>query len=230
MSDLIIPNHLGFIIDGNRRWAKEHGVPTYEGHLAGYKTTMKILTKALEMGVKYGTVYAFSTENWMRDKDEIKKLMNLMLQLLVRDLPIIQEKNVKLVILGSRERLDKKIVESISKAEAATANNTGGTLAVCWNYGGQLEIVDAVKKIIKSGKTADDVTIDLISQNLYSPELPPIDMIVRTSGEMRLSNFMTWRSAYSEMHFIDKMWPDMKKQDLVDIFKEYGKRSRRFGA
>lgn len=230
MTDFVIPNHLGFIIDGNRRWAKNHGVPTYEGHLAGYNTTITILTKALEMGVKYVTVYAFSTENWMRDKDEVKKLMGLMLQLLVRDLPIIQEKNVKLVILGSRERLSKKVVKSIREAEAATANNTGGTLAICWNYGGQLEIVDAVRNIIESGKTADEVTIDLINQNLYSPEVPPIDMVVRTSGEQRLSNFMMWRSAYSEIYFIDKMWPDMEECDLLDIFREYGKRSRRFGA
>lgn len=230
MNELNIPNHLGFIVDGNRRWAKKHGLPVYEGHLAGYNTIVDILTSALEAGVKYASVYAFSTENWKRDDDEVSKLMGIMLKIVTTDLSIFEKKNVRLVVLGSRDRLESKMVKAIDEAVAKTANNTGGTLAICWNYGGQLEIVDAVKKIIKSGVKPGDVTVDTISENIYNPEIPPVDLIVRTSGEQRLSNFMLWRSAYSEIMFIDKFWPDMTKKDLNAIFREYTKRTRRFGA
>ena len=229
MSDLVIPNHIGFIVDGNRRWAKQHGLPTYEGHLAGYNAIQEIVTAAYDAGVKYASAYIFSTENWKRSEDEVSRLMGLVLKLLTSDLPIFEKNNIKLKVLGSRERVSNRILEAIDNAEAVTAKNTGGTLALCFNYGGQLEIADAVKKIIKSGVSADDVTTELIAQNLYAPEMPPIDIVVRTSGEQRLSNFMLWRVAYSEIMFIDKMWPDMTKSDVTDIIKEYSKRSRRFG-
>lgn len=230
MPENILPNHIGFIIDGNRRWAREHGLPVYEGHMAGYNAVIDVLTATLEAGVKYATVYAFSTENWKRNDDEVSKLMAMMLRIVTTDLPILKKKNVKLKVIGSREKIDEKILKAIDKAEAETAHNDGGTLAICWNYGGQLEVIDAVKKIIKAGVKADDLTIDMISENLYSPELPPLDLIVRTSGEQRLSNFMLWRSVYSEIIFIKKFWPDMKKKDLKSIFLEYSKRARRFGA
>lgn len=230
MLDLVIPNHIGFIIDGNRRWAVKHGLPTYEGHLAGYNTVIEVLTAALESGIKYATIYAFSTENWKRNADEVSKLMGMMLRILTTDLPILMKKNIKLVVVGSLENIDEKIVKAISEAQHKTAKNTGGTLAVCWNYGGQLEVVDAVKKIIDSGAKSEDITVDLISKNLYVPDLPPLDLIVRTSGEQRLSNFMLWRSVYSEILFIDKLWPDMTKKDISFIINEYSKRARRFGA
>lgn len=229
MGDVNIPNHIGFIVDGNRRWAKMNGLPTYEGHLAGYNAIIEVLTAALEAGVKYTTVYAFSTENWKRDDDEVSKLMGMMLRILTTDLPILESKNIKLLVIGSRERIDSKIVKAIDEAVAKTANNTGGTLAICWNYGGQLEIVDAVKNIIASGIKSADVSVETINQNVYSPELPPLDLIVRTSGEQRLSNFMLWRAAYSEIMFIDKFWPDMTKKDLKKIINEYSKRTRKFG-
>ena len=230
MSDLVLPNHIGYIIDGNRRWAVQHGLPTYEGHLAGYNTVIDVLTASLEAGIKFATVYAFSTENWKRDKDEVSKLMSMMFRILTTDLPILIKKNIKLVVIGSRENIDEKILNAITKAELKTAKNTGGTLGICWNYGGQLEITDAVKKIVKSGVEPDEITIDLISQYLYVPDVPPLDLIVRTSGEKRLSNFMLWRSPYSEILFIDKMWPDMNKDDVSFIINEYNKRARRFGA
>ena len=229
MTNLVIPKHIGFIVDGNRRWAKKHGLPAYEGHLAGYNAISDIVTATFEAGVEFATAYIFSTENWKRSEDEVSKLMGLILRLLTSDLPIFEKNNIKLLVIGSRENVDERILKAIDNAEAVTANNTAGTLALCFNYGGQVEIVDAVKKIVQSGISADDITTDLISQNMYAPEIPPVDIVVRTSGEQRLSNFMLWRAAYSEMMFIDKMWPDMTKDDVTAIINEYSKRSRRFG-
>ena len=229
MPELVIPNHIGYIVDGNRRWAKQHNLPTYEGHLAGYNAIQEIATATFKAGVKYVSAYIFSTENWKRSEEEVGKLMGLVLKLLTTDLPIFTKNNIRLKIIGSRDRVDSKILKAIDNAELVTANNTAGTLALCFNYGGQLEIVDAVKKIVQLGTVADDITTDLITQNLYAPELPSIDIVVRTSGEQRLSNFMLWRVAYSEMMFIDKMWPDMIVDDVTDIINEYSKRSRRFG-
>ena len=223
------PSHVGFIVDGNRRWAKKHGLPTYEGHLAGYNAIQEVAIAALDSGVKYVSAYVFSTENWKRSQSEVGKLMGLVLKLLTSDLPIFDERNIRLKILGSREKVSPKILQAIDAAELRTASNTAGTLVVCFNYGGQLEIADACKKIVQSGVSADQVTPELISQNLYSPEIPPLDVVVRTSGEQRLSNFMLWRSAYSELIFVDKLWPDMTKDDVDDILKEYLRRSRRFG-
>ncbi len=229
MADITIPRHIGFIVDGNRRWAKKHGLPTYEGHLAGYNTLQDVITATFEAGVEFISTYIFSTENWKRSQDEVSKIMGLMLKSLTADLPIFEKNNIKLIILGSRDGISERLLKAIDHAETFTADNTAGTLVICFNYGGQLEIVDAVKKIIKSGISADHVTPDLIERNLYSPEIPPIDIIVRTSGEQRLSNFMLWRAAYSEIMFIEKLWPDMTKADVTDIMSEFNRRSRRFG-
>lgn len=225
----ITPRHVGYIVDGNRRWAKIHGIPTYEGHLAGYNALKEVSVATLEAGVEYMSAYVFSTENWKRSEDEVSKLMGLVLRLVTTDLPEFNKRNIKLRVIGSREGVDSKIIDAIEKAEAETAANTGGILAFCFNYGGQLEITDAVKKIVQSGVSADKITPELISQNIYEPELPPIDMIVRTSGEQRLSNFMLWRSAYSELLFLKKHWPDMNSDDVHHIIKEYSKRQRRYG-
>lgn len=225
----IIPKHVGFIVDGNRRWAKKHGIPTYEGHLAGYNALKDVAIETLAQGVEYMSAYIFSTENWKRSADEVKHLMSLTLKILTSDIPIFNEHNVRLRVIGSREGVDKKILKAIDNAEAETAHNTGGVFAVCFNYGGQLEITDAVKKIVQSGVAAEDITEELIARNLYAPEVPPLDVIVRTSGEQRLSNFMLWRSAYSEFIFLKKNWPDMTKDDVTSIIKEYARRQRRFG-
>ena len=225
----VIPNHVGYIVDGNRRWAKKHGLPAYEGHLAGYNALKDVAIATLEAGVKYMSVYAFSTENWKRSADEVSRLMGLTLKVLRSDVPEFNEKNVKLQIIGSRQGIDPRIIKEMDHAEAATAHNTGGVLALCFNYGGQAEITEAVKKIVQSGVSADDITAELISENLYAPEVPPLDLIVRTSGEKRISNFMLWRSAYSELIFLDQMWPDMTKDDVTAIINEYSRRQRRFG-
>jgi undecaprenyl diphosphate synthase len=225
----VIPQHIGYIIDGNRRWAKKHGLPTYEGHMAGYNAIQEVATASFNAGVKYVSVYSFSTENWKRSEEEISKIMGLILRLLKSDLHIFIDNNIRLEVLGSRERLDAKILKVVDEAKELTKHNTGGTLALCFNYGGQIEISDAVKKIVQSGTKVDAITPELIGENLYAPEIPPIDIIVRTSGEQRLSNFMLWRAAYSEMLFLDKMWPDMTKDDVAAILEEYSRRGRRFG-
>lgn len=224
-----IPAHVGYIVDGNRRWAKKHGLPTYEGHLAGYNALKEVGIATLEAGARYMSAYVFSTENWQRSQDEVSKLMGLVLRLLSADVPEFNKHNVKLRVLGSRQGIDQKICDAIDKAEAETANNTGGVFALCFNYGGQLEITEAVKKIVQSGVPAEEVTEELIAQSLYAPDVPPIDIVVRTSGEQRLSNFMLWRAAYSELLFLKKNWPDMTKDDVTAIMKEYAGRQRRFG-
>ena len=225
----MIPQHIGFVIDGNRRCAKEHGLPVYEGHLAGYNGLKDVLLETLHRGVKYASAYVFSTENWKRSEEEVGHLMGLLLRVLEADVPIFVENNVRLRVIGTREGLSDAIVRAIERAEAKTAELTGGELLLCLNYGGQLEIADAVKKIVQLGIEAEDITPDLIAQHLYAPEVPPCDIIVRTSGEQRLSNFMLWRAAYSELLFLEKNWPDMTKDDVTAILDEYTRRNRRFG-
>lgn len=229
MIDKTTPKHIGYVIDGNRRWAKKYGIPAYEGHLAGHSAIQEVVQASFDAGVEYVSVYIFSTENWKRSQQEVRKLMGLVLTILTSDLHLFDENNVKLKVLGSRDRVSDKILDAIDKAEAQTANNTKGTLAVCFNYGGQLEIADACKKIVQSGIEASEITPELIAQNLYAPEIPPIDLVVRTSGEQRISNFMLWRAAYSELLFLEKLWPDMTKADVQAILKEYSRRDRRIG-
>lgn len=229
MSDLMIPKHVGYIVDGNRRWAKTHGLPTYEGHLAGYNAIQEVAQASFDAGVEYVSAYIFSTENWKRSEDEVGKLMGLVLKLLTSDLHIFADNNIRLRVLGSQDNVSDRVLKAISEAEERTKDNTGGTLAICFNYGGQLEIVEAVKKIVHEGVSEADVTAELIEKNLYAPEVPPVDMLVRTSGEQRLSNFMLWRAAYSELMFLDKLWPDMTKDDVTAIIEEYSRRDRRIG-
>jgi len=226
---LVTPRHVGYIIDGNRRWAKKHGLPTYEGHLAGYSALKDVAFATLEAGVSYMSIYVFSTENWKRSQEEVRGLMALILKLFTTDAKMFKEHNIQLKILGQRNGLDVKILKAMDALEAETRGNTAGTLAICLNYGGQLEIVDAVKKIVQSGVAAEAVDENLIAEHLYGAEVPPVDVIVRTSGEKRLSNFMLWRAAYSELIFLNKQWPEMTKEDVTAIIKEYSGRQRRFG-
>lgn len=223
------PRHIGYIIDGNRRWAKQHGLPAYEGHMAGYNAIQEVVKATFDAGAEYVSAYIFSTENWKRSEKEVSKLMSLVLRLLTADLHLFDDNNVRLRVLGAREHVSERILKAIDDAEARTASNTRGTLAICFNYGGQLEIADACKKIVQSGVDANTITPELIAEHLYAPEVPPIDLVVRTSGEQRLSNFMLWRAAYSELLFIEKLWPDMTKEDVTSILEEYSRRQRRFG-
>lgn len=226
-SALTIPTHLGFILDGNRRWAKKHGLPTYEGHLAGYHALKDVVLKAAECGVKFVSIYAFSTENWKRPSDEVSGLMALALRIFKTDIAELINNKIKVRILGARDGIPPKLLKAMEDVEQQSKHFTRTTVAVCFNYGGQREITDAVNKCLADGIT--NITEDAIRQRLYDPEIPDIDLVVRTSGEQRMSNFMLWRIAYSEFYFIDKLWPDMQPSDVDDILQEYTKRNRRFG-
>ena len=227
MSDL--PTHIGYIIDGNRRWAQAQGLPAKAGHTAGYEALKTVLIETLERGIPYVSAYVFSTENWKRSKAEVQWLMALLVRVLREDLHLFMEKSIRIRVLGSRDRLSRAVVRAIDEAEGKTAHLTGGQALTCLNYGGQLEISDAVKKMIEEGVAANEVTPELFGKFVYAPDVPACDLIVRTSGEQRLSNFMLWRAAYSELIFVKKSWPDMTKQDVTDILKEYTRRQRRFG-
>lgn len=229
MDTSTIPKHIGFIVDGNRRWAKARGLPVYEGHLAGYSAVQEVVRASFEAGVQYVSAYVFSKENWKRSQDEVNRLMGLALKIAQSDINLLLDNNVKVCVLGSRHGVDPKIIAAIDDIEARSADNTAGTLALCFNYGGQLELADAYKAMMKAGVQADDVTPEAIAQYLYYPDIPPVDLIVRTGGEERISNFMLWRAAYSEFMFIEKYWPDMTKEDVTAILEEYSVRNRRFG-
>ena len=224
-----LPKHVGYIVDGNRRWAKKHGLPTYEGHLAGYNAIQDVARATFDSGVEYMSAYIFSTENWKRSENEVKALMGLVLKLFTSDLHIFNEENIRLRVLGSKDMVNERIKKAIVEAEEATKNNTRGTLALCFNYGGQLEIADAVKKFVQAGGDASSITVEDIASNLYAPDIPPVDLIIRTSGEQRLSNFMLYRAAYSELMFVPKPWPDITKEDVKKALHEYNNRGRRFG-
>jgi len=229
MSSEPIPTHVGYIVDGNRRWAKAHSLPTYEGHLAGYNTVKEIVRETIECGVKFVTLYSFSTENWQRAEAEVSGIMKLAMRLFTVDVKELVEQDVRLLVLGERADLSSAIQRAIEKAEAKTAGGTRGTIAICFNYGGQQEIAQAVQRLVAEGGPTAAITPEAISRHLYHPEVPPVDLIVRSSGEQRLSNFMLWRSSYSELLFLEKLWPDMTKGDVAAILKEYARRKRRFG-
>lgn len=224
-----IPIHVGFIMDGNRRWAKTQSLPTLEGHMQGQETLRTISKYAFDQGVKFVSAYVFSTENWKRSEKEVNYLMKLLHRAVDKYLDEFHEANVKLVFLGSRDRLSASVLEAAEKAEEKTRNNTRGTLALCFNYGGHQEIVDATKKIVASGVSPSEITIDVLNANLYGPEVPPVDFIIRTSGEHRLSGFMLWRAQYSELYFVDKHWPAFTPEDFDKALAEYAHRHRRFG-
>lgn len=227
MSD--IPQHIGIIMDGNRRWAKAHGSSAIEGHRAGYKALKALLPAVKQAGIPYFTVYAFSSENWSRAKDEVKGLMQLLKWVFTNELKSLIKEGIKIRIIGSLENIPDDIVKILRKAEKATAQNEAGTLGICFNYGGQHEIVDATKKIIADKLEPAKLTIEKFAKYLYEPDIPPIDLIIRTSGEQRLSNFMLWRAAYSELVFVHKHWPDFNETDLDNAIKEYSERQRRYG-
>ncbi len=224
------PKHIGFILDGNRRWAKKHGLPTYEGHLAGYNALKDVIAATADAGVKYISFYTWSTENWSRAESEVRGVMKLIRRLFQVDIKELEKQGYRVVVLGGKERLPDDIVEMIEGVEQRSAEGKRATLAMCFNYGGQQEIVRATQKAIAAGVSPDDLTTESFAQYLDHPEIPSCDLIVRTSGEQRLSNFMLWRSAYSEFIFLDKFWPDMTPDDVDDILAEYSKRNRRHGA
>lgn len=224
-----VPRHLGIIPDGNRRWGKAHNVPKLEAHRRGYDVLMQVATGALERGVEYLTAWGFSTENWDRDPEEVQYLMDLFLWAATKEVNKLHAKNVRMKFVGSREGLSDKLVKAIESAEAKTAANTAGTFALGLNYGGQAEIADAFKLMMADDIKPEEVTPEKISEYLYTADLPPVDLVIRTSGEHRTSGFMLWRAAYTELYFSDKFWPEFTIDDLEAAFAEYARRERRFG-
>lgn len=224
-----IPIHLGLILDGNRRWAKARGLPTLEGHRQGAEAFKTTALAAFEKGVQYVSAYTFSSENWQRTEEEVGYLMKLLVKAVEKHLSTFDKAGIKIVVLGRREGLDKTVLQAIEKAESRTASNAKGTLALCFNYGGHEEIVDALKSILRSGLSADEITHKTIQESLYHPEVPGIDLLVRTSGEQRTSGFMLYRSDYAELYFTDTLWPDFGEAELDKALSEYAQRKRRFG-
>lgn len=228
-----IPTNLGIIMDGNGRWAKKRGLPRTAGHVTGAQVFRKIAKYCEKCGVRYLTVYAFSTENWRRPKDEVESIMNLLRQYLKESLADFQQENIVVRFIGNREELAQDIRDLIEEAEESTADKTGMTLNIALNYGGQQEILHATRALAQ--RVADglldpnDINEKMLQDALYTGEQPPVDLILRPSGEYRLSNFLIWQSAYAEFVFMDVLWPDFKEQDLDWAFEEYARRDRRFG-
>lgn len=222
-----LPQHIGIIMDGNGRWAKKRGLPRSAGHKAGAESLKKIITEANKLGVKYATVYAFSTENWKRPKDEVDYLMSLLMDYLINAEKTLAGENVVIKAIGSRKELSEEMQKQIIKTEEFTKNNTGIVMNIALNYGGRDEIVHAVNEIIKSGEK--EISIKTIEKHLYTAGQPDVDLLIRTSGEERLSNFMLWQISYAEMWFTDKLWPDFKPKDLRRAILDYQHRGRRFG-
>ncbi|MCA9348086.1 di-trans,poly-cis-decaprenylcistransferase [Candidatus Saccharibacteria bacterium] len=224
-----LPSHIGYIVDGNRRWAKANGLASLQGHKRGFEVLRDISIASIEAGVQYVSAFCFSTENWNRSKTEVSYLMKLIVKLLNENINDMADRNIRIVHVGARDGLPKSVLVAIDKAVAKTADCTKGTLALCINYGGQQEIVDATKKLLRQRPDPVRLTIDDFSKALYTPYIPDIDLVVRTSGEYRTSGFMLWRTAYAEYSFVDKCWPDFTKQDLKLVLLDYARRHRRFG-
>jgi len=229
----IAPTHIGFIVDGNRRWAREKGLPTLEGHRRGFDRVELIAENIFDKGVKFASFYLFSTENWSRSEEEVSYLMDLLRRNITRLAKKLKKKGIKMVWQGRTEHAPADVVEKIKDAEEQTKDGTTGTVAICFNYGGHWEIADAASKLVadmaKNPTNTPEITPEIFAKYLYQPEVPPCDLIVRTSGEQRISGFQLWRSAYSEFLFLDKKFPDMGIEDIDDIIAEYSNRSRRFG-
>ncbi|MCM3782926.1 isoprenyl transferase [Neobacillus mesonae] len=228
-----IPRHVAIIMDGNGRWAKRQGLPRIFGHQSGMKAVKRATIAANDLGIKYLTMYAFSTENWTRPRDEVDFLMRLPVDFLSQELDELIERNVCVKMMGHEEDLPDHTIKAIREAVEKTKHNTGLVLNFALNYGSRKEITEAVKSIghqIEAGKLqADQITPDLIGQHLLSGSIPDPDLLIRTSGELRISNFMLWQLAYSEMWFTDIYWPEFDKQHLHEAIAEYQQRTRRYG-
>lgn len=220
--------HLGFIVDGNRRWARERGLPTLEGHRRGYKKVEKVIELLKDRGVEYMSFYLFSTENWNRAKDEVAYLMDLVRANLPGLVKKLKKLDLKGVVIGRSENVDPKLWASLLKAEEDTKDGKSGTVALCFNYGGEQELADAATALIAEGHKGE-VTVEDLRKHLYHPEVPPVDMVIRTSGEERISGFMLPRVAYSEFLFLDKYFPDLEESDIDEVLAEFNSRNRRFG-
>ena len=226
-------NHIAFIMDGNRRWAKQHNLPIAAGHRKGAETLTDIAKVAKELGVRYMTVYAFSTENWGREKEEVNTLMDLLRQYLDKGFKELKDNDARIIFIGERYMLADDIRQKMAQIEQETAQNKAVTLCVALSYGGRQEIVQAAKNIarkVADGKIeVDDINMEIFADNLYTKNIPDPDLLVRTSGEQRISNYLPWQTAYSEFYFSDTLWPDFSVGELKKIIEDYSKRERRYG-
>ncbi len=228
------PQNVGIIMDGNGRWAKKRGLPRQAGHVTGAQVFRKITKYCEKRGVKYLTVYAFSTENWKRPQEEVDAIMNLLRQYLKESLADFEKENIRTRFIGDREPLAEDIKALMAEAEASTADKTGMVLNIALNYGGQQELTFAARRLavrVQNGEIQpDDITEEMMQNALFTEDQPPVDLVLRPSGEYRLSNFLVWQSAYAEFVFMDDiLWPDFKEADLDAAFAEYARRNRRFG-
>jgi undecaprenyl diphosphate synthase len=226
-----IPNHVGVVMDGNGRWAQKRGLPRTEGHAAGEDALFDTVEGALELGIKWLTVYAFSTENWRRPADEVRFLMNFNEGILVRRRDELHERGVRMRFVGRRDwRVPRRLLRRMDEAIDLTRRNRTMTFTIAFNYGGRAEIVDAVRALVEAGVPAGKVDEKAIRSRMYDPQMPDPDLVVRTSGEYRISNFLLWELAYSELVFTDVLWPDFRREHLFEAVREFQRRDRRFGA
>jgi undecaprenyl diphosphate synthase len=223
------PTHIAIIMDGNGRWAAARGLPRLEGHRAGTENLRQIIKASVEFGVKYLTLYAFSTENWGRPQDEVHGLLGILETVIDRELKELKNQGVRICHIGRLDAMPKKVREKVLHSLALTQENDRLILNIAWNYGGRDEIVYAIQQIINAGIPANDVTEEMVSRNLFTQNCPDPDLVIRTSGEMRVSNFLIWQSAYSEWYFTPTLWPDFNKEELGKAIEAYSQRKRRFG-
>ena len=225
-----VPSHIACVMDGNGRWAQSRGLPRTEGHRAGEEALFDVVEGALDIGVEWLTVYAFSTENWRRPPAEVRFLLEFNQDILLRRRDELHERGVRVRFVGRRDRrVPKRLLDLMDETVELTQHNNGMTFTIAFNYGGRAEIVDAVRAVVSAGISADRITERTIARRLYDPEMPEPDLMIRTSGEFRTSNFLLWELAYSELYFTDTAWPDFRRGDLYEAIRAYQARERRFG-
>ncbi|PKO04880.1 MAG: isoprenyl transferase [Chloroflexi bacterium HGW-Chloroflexi-3] len=224
-----IPTHVAIIMDGNGRWAQKRGLPRLAGHRAGTENLREIIKACVEFGVKYLTIYAFSTENWGRPAEEVDGLMHILEDVIDQELEELHQQGVQLVHIGQLERLDPSLRDKVKKSIELTKDNHRLTVCIAWNYGGRDEIVCAIKRIIEDGLKPEQICDDIVSDYLFTTGIPDPDLIIRTSGEMRISNFLIWQSAYSEWYVTPILWPDFNRDEFRKALIDFGQRERRYG-
>ncbi|MGC8868859.1 MAG: isoprenyl transferase [Sulfurihydrogenibium sp.] len=222
-----IPNHVAIIMDGNGRWAKRRGLHRIEGHREGTKAVERTIKFARNVGIKYLTLFAFSTENWQRPPEEVNAIMSLLVEYINQKIPLLIENDVRLLFMGRKEKLWDSVLKAMEKGENETAHCKSMTTIITLNYSGRAEIVDTVNKILKSGK--QEITEEEFKKFMYRPEIPEPDLLIRTSGEKRISNFLLWQLAYTELYFTDTLWPDFDEDEFLKALYDYQSRERRFG-
>jgi len=224
-----LPQHIAIIMDGNGRWANARNMPRIAGHKAGTENLRRVIRAFVEFGIPYLTIYAFSTENWGRPSDEVEGLMHILEEVIDKELDELKQEGVQLRHIGRLERLSPTLREKVLKAQKITKDNHRLTLCIAWNYGGRDEIVYALQRLLQENVKPEDVTEDMVTQHLYTSGIPDPDLVIRTSGEMRTSNFLIWQAAYAEWFVTPVLWPDFDKEELRKALTEYCQRDRRFG-